>query len=387
MRTERELIFRTMDLEFTYEKCLNNLKKDELIEIRRSFQLANVSKLKKSELVEVLNKNVEEINEEYIAENLIYNAYNILIRIIENFEKGNENFMVYEEDMVGVVLNLKEVGFAFPGIIDKNIKAIVVPKDILPIIKKIITSKYTKDYMTQRRKYTVLIAAYIHYYGIINQLDLNKIIEKSFEFKDLTDDANYNTTLMLENEYGKDFRFDFPYVYHTKVENSTSTLKDQIVRKELDYYPLTSKLFEEYQENKFNFYGDKLYTALIKKYSVEEEKARELVWEFIYDTQNSLIFSKTFETLSSQINFHSLDEANELMKLVNEVNNNLRLWILKGNTPIEVREKFEKKSNYGFTNRRTQSAIKPIKKDKKIGRNKPCPCGSGKKYKKCCGAN
>ena len=24
-------------------------------------------------------------------------------------------------------------------------------------------------------------------------------------------------------------------------------------------------------------------------------------------------------------------------------------------------------------------------KEKKIGRNDPCPCGSGKKYKKCCG--
>jgi SWIM/SEC-C metal-binding protein len=23
--------------------------------------------------------------------------------------------------------------------------------------------------------------------------------------------------------------------------------------------------------------------------------------------------------------------------------------------------------------------------EKKIGRNEPCPCGSGKKYKKCCG--
>ncbi|MDD5944946.1 MAG: SEC-C metal-binding domain-containing protein [Clostridia bacterium] len=22
-----------------------------------------------------------------------------------------------------------------------------------------------------------------------------------------------------------------------------------------------------------------------------------------------------------------------------------------------------------------------------MGRNDPCPCGSGKKYKKCCGAN
>ena len=29
----------------------------------------------------------------------------------------------------------------------------------------------------------------------------------------------------------------------------------------------------------------------------------------------------------------------------------------------------------------------PIHKDKKeIGRNDSCPCGSGKKYKKCCGA-
>lgn len=26
-----------------------------------------------------------------------------------------------------------------------------------------------------------------------------------------------------------------------------------------------------------------------------------------------------------------------------------------------------------------------VKKDKKVGRNDPCPCGSGKKYKQCCG--
>jgi uncharacterized protein YecA (UPF0149 family) len=28
----------------------------------------------------------------------------------------------------------------------------------------------------------------------------------------------------------------------------------------------------------------------------------------------------------------------------------------------------------------------PIRRDApKVGRNDPCPCGSGKKYKKCCG--
>ena len=28
--------------------------------------------------------------------------------------------------------------------------------------------------------------------------------------------------------------------------------------------------------------------------------------------------------------------------------------------------------------------VKPFKAPPKIGRNKPCPCDSGKKYKKCC---
>jgi len=27
---------------------------------------------------------------------------------------------------------------------------------------------------------------------------------------------------------------------------------------------------------------------------------------------------------------------------------------------------------------------KTVKAEKKVGRNEPCPCGSGKKYKKCC---
>lgn len=28
--------------------------------------------------------------------------------------------------------------------------------------------------------------------------------------------------------------------------------------------------------------------------------------------------------------------------------------------------------------------VEPIKADGKVKRNDPCPCGSGKKYKKCC---
>lgn len=36
---------------------------------------------------------------------------------------------------------------------------------------------------------------------------------------------------------------------------------------------------------------------------------------------------------------------------------------------------------------REQKQAGTVRKEKKIGRNDPCPCGSGKKYKKCCGKN
>jgi len=36
---------------------------------------------------------------------------------------------------------------------------------------------------------------------------------------------------------------------------------------------------------------------------------------------------------------------------------------------------------------KTHKKSKTVIKDKEPGRNDPCPCGSGKKYKKCCGVN
>lgn len=35
--------------------------------------------------------------------------------------------------------------------------------------------------------------------------------------------------------------------------------------------------------------------------------------------------------------------------------------------------------------RETGQSIEPVRNENKVGRNDPCPCGSGKKYKKCCG--
>ena len=46
----------------------------------------------------------------------------------------------------------------------------------------------------------------------------------------------------------------------------------------------------------------------------------------------------------------------------------------------------ERRINLNY-NRGEGGPSQPVTKGKKTGRNEPCPCGSGKKYKKCCGAN
>jgi preprotein translocase subunit SecA len=61
-----------------------------------------------------------------------------------------------------------------------------------------------------------------------------------------------------------------------------------------------------------------------------------------------------------------------------------RLFKIQIRTENEV-QKQEKKQRLIYN--RGDSAEQPVKREKKVGRNEPCPCGSGKKYKKCCGAN
>ena len=37
-----------------------------------------------------------------------------------------------------------------------------------------------------------------------------------------------------------------------------------------------------------------------------------------------------------------------------------------------------------LTKKEREADILPVRTEPKIGRNEPCPCGSGKKYKSCC---
>ncbi len=70
-------------------------------------------------------------------------------------------------------------------------------------------------------------------------------------------------------------------------------------------------------------------------------------------------------------------------RMLQKVDKDISIFLLKA----EIRQNIERKavSKKQITNEKDDSVKHTPKKSQKIGRNDPCPCGSGKKYKQCCG--
>ena len=70
-------------------------------------------------------------------------------------------------------------------------------------------------------------------------------------------------------------------------------------------------------------------------------------------------------------------------KMLENIDKNITIYLLKA----EIRQNIERKEvvKPTGTNRSDETAKVRTKKSTKVGRNDPCPCGSGKKYKQCCG--
>ncbi len=80
-------------------------------------------------------------------------------------------------------------------------------------------------------------------------------------------------------------------------------------------------------------------------------------------------------------------EGSEMFdEMIRSINNDTIKYIL--HIAVRKEEKIEREevAKETFTNQDTTLKRKPVVKNSRVGRNDPCPCGSGKKYKNCHGA-
>jgi hypothetical protein len=134
------------------------------------------------------------------------------------------------------------------------------------------------------------------------------------------------------------------------------------------YYEITPQMLalKEFIEKQLHYADDDIYIILLEIHRLCSEEAK---MQPIMDVLNK-----------RDICFDTTEQATVFTNLIMELMNNTRLWLNNGHTPNEVAEKMEKPHLKPLPSQVKQEP----RRSTKIGRNEPCPCGSGKKYKKCC---
>lgn len=146
-----------------------------------------------------------------------------------------------------------------------------------------------------------------------------------------------------------------------------------------------------YQPDKYDLvkYADDLYyentvqMIRLKKFLLTYTKLDEIsVQQLVDEIHMCVLMERTMNEIlklmeNSKVTMPNKDKAGEMVRLLVGVMNNTRLWSNNAMTCEELRMNY---SGLGLKDKKSQ----PVRVHK-VGRNDPCPCGSGKKYKKCCG--
>ena len=123
----------------------------------------------------------------------------------------------------------------------------------------------------------------------------------------------------------------------------------------------------------------KLETFLLRKLGMPRELATVYclrVWANSCDGNSSSdIIDELLNGDEPSVNEGQMDEFIELLM---NAHNNTRMKVNRGHKPNEIRDKI-------FVGDTVTAENGFFKKEKKIYPNALCPCGSGRKYKKCCG--
>lgn len=140
------------------------------------------------------------------------------------------------------------------------------------------------------------------------------------------------------------------------------------------YLPLEQKIYENILQNKIT-----VISGTVKELSARFHMRIEYVAGFLDGLNDAAVVPVSMEKMTQEdyINIE-IDFKKLYMKMIEykaEHLSSLKEWndIF---TEAELKELYVKQKKSGTFIR-----------EEKIGRNDPCPCGSGKKYKKCCGAN
>ena len=346
------------EIKFTLDGCLSDLTKERLSKIAASYEIPQRSKMKKDQLVEAI-KNV--IMEPSVLNDKLNGFAQENLKLLDNLK--NEEYILSTEKYLLSYEALLNYGVIFTYLKDEDV-LMVMPKEVKEVLNNVSNDENSERYI-EVVKY---IVAFAEAYGVYEPEILVETFNIHNEEKlSLEEFESIFEKYVASSKIVKRYK---EYIIESVLLYSLESLEQLLEkRKEIkDYYKLDKEKVESYSKE-FHCNMTEAHIGLydmLFKLCADKGMADKL----FEDICGPLVFSDIniqyiiAELKKKNIQFNTMVQFQKAISQIQKVNKNTRKWHLKGYTENEL-------------------ALIPSKK--LLGRNEPCLCGSGRKYKKCCG--
>lgn len=354
-----------------YDK-LSEYKVDVLKELAKLLGLKNYSKLKKKELVDIIGERILDIEH---AELMFLLAKN---EEISFFEAACNEEITIEEKYLTAFDFLYGKGYVF---VSKDLK-VTVTEDV-----KNVYYKLNNEEFKQKRKRFQLVSDYcraaVRLYGAVP-------VEKLMEIFNGHNEKEATLEELMEVCEGSDIKndsFTFQNGYIISIELLENEGYEYLISEQADkpYYIPSKSEFLKYSEEGFFEITPQFNRLKECILALELTKDEELAYSICEGVQIAILLGAEVNDLFEEFEYKGVPIKNKkqveklLPHIGNLINHTRGIWN-RGYTAkeLDMIRGENKIVEFPTTQIREES-------QKKVGRNEPCPCGSGRKYKVCCG--
>ena len=337
--------------------------KPTLTEIAKRLDIKGYSKLGKDGLVNLVSAYITDNIDNILCE-LSYKELNLLK------ELAKEDLVEYSFsiDNLNLIGGLSSLGVLFKLSIKDNYY-LVVPSDIKEGINSLISSKKYISNLKERSEGINLIDGLMTHYGLLLGGELYSIItnKESTVFKEENLDFYLNYIFRSYEAFTEGNALIHPFLFSPE-----DVYEELRVRQTIQYNFSNEDFFISLGRNFKDTWGEEVLELknILSKTNLKKSDIDSLLSQLIFYIKNDMDTQIIVELLTSyKLDLSNKSLADSIVNSFSKIFNNTPIWSLKGLTPAE-----------SIARQKTT-----IIKDKEPGRNEPCPCGSGKKYKKCCG--
>lgn len=213
-------------------------------------------------------------------------------------------------------------------------------------------------------------SAAVHLYGVMQTQDVIRMLNQQNELQ--VTEQELRDCLQRHIEAGSGYLFYREYLVDEAFQDNGFADVQDLLRRTAGkprYLPPRDR-FLNYADADFfeeTPATNRLRHFFINKCNLAFDDANDLTASVAIACKVEVPISYLFDELrESQVHLLKAQRA-EFQDLVGRITRTSRLWSLNGYSPEEYLR------------------MTLVAKGRKIGRNEPCPCGSGLKYKRCCG--